>query len=125
MNSVGTLLAQVESVLDAAALARLRELDPDHRAGVVERVLKAYQNSLNNTLRQLDAPDPDVEMLRRLAHTLKSSSASVGALQLSQLCAQVEALAREHKVGELDAAVAQLRREGARVRDALAPLLAD
>jgi len=38
----------------------------------------------------------DAEGIWRAAHSLKSSSAALGALRLSRLCAQIEALAREH-----------------------------
>ena len=82
-------------VLDQAALARLRELDPDGRHGVIQRVFAAFEASLVRMLEQLDALDPPVgqpaaDCVRQWAHTLKSSSASVGALVLAQLCSEVE-----------------------------------
>jgi len=79
-------------VLDAAALARLAELDPQGAAGLVRRVLDTYCTSLERAQRELAAAREPAqhEALRHLAHTLKSSSASVGALVLSALCAQVE-----------------------------------
>ena len=77
------------ATLDAAALARLRELDPDGRHGVLTRVLAAFETSLARMLVQLraelDAGDPGV--VAGVAHTLKSSSASVGALALAASCA--------------------------------------
>jgi len=101
--------AMPDPVLDEAALARLRELDPDGQHGVVARVLVAYEASL---VRQLDlmrvelaAPQPHV--MGGLAHTLKSSSASVGALALSRACEAFEqrvrqgATAQTHDVAEL------------------------
>ena len=39
--------------LDAAALARLRELDPEGRHGVLPRVLGAFEASLARMLAQL------------------------------------------------------------------------
>lgn len=124
MNSVGPFLELVAAHLDAGALQRLRELDPDNRNGIVERVLHTYQTSLGASLQSFDAAAGDVEQLRRLAHTLKSSSASVGALRLSALCAEVENLARQGRDAELRPAVERLRAEGEHLRDALAPLLA-
>jgi HPt (histidine-containing phosphotransfer) domain-containing protein len=83
--------------LDAGALARLRELDPDGRHGVVDRVMVAFETSLARMLVQLAAEheDGDAGVVAGVAHTLKSSSASVGALALAECCAQVERRLRE------------------------------
>lgn len=84
--------------LDEQALARLRELDPDGRHGVVRRVLQAYEGSLQRDLQQLQAlgDDPtDGRTVAGIAHRLKSSSASVGALALSATCAEVESQLRQ------------------------------
>jgi HPt (histidine-containing phosphotransfer) domain-containing protein len=89
--------------LDGAALDRLRELDPDGRHGVLGRVLGAFETSLARMLVQLAAEreggDPGV--VASVAHTLKSSSASVGALSLSRTCAQVEQRLRNGEPGSL------------------------
>jgi hypothetical protein len=102
------------ATLDAAALARLRELDPDGRHGVVLRVLAAFETSLGRMLGQLrtelDAGDPAV--VAGIAHTLKSSSASVGALALSASCAEIERRLREKAAGDLRADVQRLLAEG-------------
>lgn len=79
-------------LLDAQALARLHELDPGGRSGLVQRVLSTYTQSLQRLLEQLHAARAadDRAAMRHAAHTLKSSSASIGAMQLSAWCAQVE-----------------------------------
>jgi HPt (histidine-containing phosphotransfer) domain-containing protein len=89
--------------LDAAALARLRELDPDGRHGVVERVFKAFENSLRRLLGQLEAQRDggDAAVVASVAHTLKSSAASVGALALARTCAEVEYRLRNGESGSL------------------------
>jgi HPt (histidine-containing phosphotransfer) domain-containing protein len=124
MNSVGSLLERAEVVLDRSALQRLRELDPDGRMGVVERVLRTYLQALANSMAAFDAAADDVEQLRRLAHTLKSSSASVGALRLAALCAEVETRVRVGDTADLGTVMSQLRSEGARVHLGLANILA-
>jgi HPt (histidine-containing phosphotransfer) domain-containing protein/CheY-like chemotaxis protein len=102
------------AVLDAAALARLSELDPNGTNRLLERVLHAFETSVARLRPQLDAARAgnDRAAIRLVAHTLKSSSASIGALQLSQLCAQVEAAIRmdtgESLVPQLDALDAAL-----------------
>jgi hypothetical protein len=91
--------------LDAQALARLRELDPDGRQGVVQRVLTAYETSLARMVAQLrlqaEAADADADVVAGIAHTLKSSSASVGALALSRACADLEARLRGGRSADL------------------------
>jgi histidine phosphotransfer protein HptB len=113
------------ATLDAAALARLRELDPDGRHGVVMRVLAAFETSLARMLVQLraelDTGDPGV--VAGVAHTLKSSSASVGALALSAACADVERRLRSGAPGDLHADVQGLVVEGEAALRAVAAML--
>jgi len=111
----------VSGVLDAEALARLSELDPGGKAGLLARVLATYTQSLQRLLVQLHAArgDSDAQAQRHVAHTLKSSSASVGALALSALCADVERKLRDGPMDGLDAQLDQLTSEGHRVLAAL------
>ena len=100
--------------LDAAALARLRELDPDGRHGVVKRVLEAYETSLIRLLGQLRdenyAGDP--ALVAGIAHTLKSSSASVGALALAASCTDIELRLRAGAADDLHVDVHRLLVDG-------------
>jgi len=114
--------AAAAAVLDAKALAKLQELDPGGSSGLVARVLATYAQSLQRQLANLQAArrDADVQGQRHVAHTLKSSSASVGALALSALCADVEQRLREGRSldlgGQLDALTAEAERVLAALR---------
>jgi HPt (histidine-containing phosphotransfer) domain-containing protein len=101
-------------VLDAACMAELRALDPDGKAQLVKRVLATYQASLAKLVDQLREAQAEQgwEQVSRVAHTLKSSSASIGALALSALCADIERLLRR---GDNVAAAALLDRFHAEV----------
>ena len=92
------------SGLDPEALARLTELDPKGENKLLERVLRAFQSSAARLMPQLEAArlSGDRATVQLVAHTLKSSSASIGALELSQVCAQVEGLIRAESAGDLD-----------------------
>jgi histidine phosphotransfer protein HptB len=106
-------------LLDAHALARLQELDPGGQAGLVPRVLATYTLSLERLIEQLKAARTagDHDGMRHAAHTLKSSSASVGALDLSALCAQAELRLRQ---GHADAPLLdRLAAEGQRILSGL------
>jgi HPt (histidine-containing phosphotransfer) domain-containing protein len=100
--------------LDAVAIARLRELDPDGRHGVVTRVLGAFETSLNRMLVQLASEEHggDPGVVAGVAHTLKSSSASVGAISLAHACSEVERRVRSGTPGDLRLEVERLLAEG-------------
>jgi HPt (histidine-containing phosphotransfer) domain-containing protein len=82
--------------LDEQALRQLNALDPRGGQQLVGRVLTAYAQSLRNLLTSLPSvpSEADAEPVRHLVHTLKSSSASVGATRMSALCAATERAAR-------------------------------
>ena len=86
------------------ALARLTELDPIGANRLVDRVLRAFQTSAARLKPQLDAARQSVDrhVIRLVVHTLKSSSASIGALALSQVCAQIETAIRDDVTAELN-----------------------
>lgn len=87
-----TPVPAADVVLDAVALGRLRELDPDGSRGLLPRLLLSFETALLRLLDQMPAAAAagDAAAVCAQAHTLKSSSASVGALALSQVCAEVE-----------------------------------
>ncbi|TMH08214.1 MAG: response regulator [Betaproteobacteria bacterium] len=112
-------------VLDADALARLRELDPGGRSQLLARVLRTFLASLERLLPQMDEAraSDDLGGVRHVSHTLKSSSASIGALQLSQLCAAIEKAARQQQTAELPPMLDDMDAEVERVRAALKKML--
>jgi HPt (histidine-containing phosphotransfer) domain-containing protein len=111
--------------LDAVALARLRELDPDGRHGVVDRVLRAFESSLSRMLVQLTAEREDgrSDVVAVIAHTLKASAASVGALELAKACAEVEHRLRSETHATISADVERLLLEGEAALAAVAAML--
>ena len=113
--------ATAPAVLDATALMRLQELDPSGANKLLERVFKAFESSVQRLAPQLATAREagDLAGIRHVAHTLKSSSASIGALRLSQLCAEVESASRKANKAkprpQLQAALAHCRIMGARL----------
>ena len=93
--------------LDPQAVEQLRQLDPGGANRLILRVVEAYRGSAEKLVPQLhDAmARGDLAGVRRVAHTLKSSSANVGASQLAQLCASVETMVRTGETAGLDEAV--------------------
>ena len=96
LNNIRIEGEATKPVLDAGCMAELRALDPDGKAQLVKRVLATYQASLAKLVDQLRLAQAEGawDQVSRVAHTLKSSSASIGALALSGLCADIERLLR-------------------------------
>ncbi len=92
------------SGLDPGALGRLEDLDPSGERGVVLLILRTFETSLTKMMGELAAQTgaADPKIVFGLAHTLKSSAASVGAQALSAACADVEAALRPPQGGAPD-----------------------
>jgi histidine phosphotransfer protein HptB len=114
-------------LLDPEAIRRLRELDPSGGNKLLERVVAAFSSSLDRLLVDLARAregDPiDLAAVRHVSHTLKSSSASLGATALAARCADIETLAREGRVEGLCEQLDAMLQDIQQVRAALAALL--
>jgi HPt (histidine-containing phosphotransfer) domain-containing protein len=113
------------TVLDAEALARLRELDPSGKSRLLERVLRAFETSAARLGEQFtDArARSDMQGIRHVVHTLKSSSASIGALALARICAEIETSIRTEALADLRPQLDAMDRELAAVLQAVTPML--
>ena len=113
------------TALDATALARLAELDPDGASRLLPRVLTAYLNSIARLHPQFVAARPahDLAAIRHVTHTLKSSSASIGAIKLAAICAEIDAMIRTANTADLDKHLDAMDAELERVLKAVKHLL--
>jgi len=125
LNNSGIEGTATKPVLDAACMAELRALDPDGKAQLVKRVLATYQASLAKLVGQLQLARAEGawDQVSRVAHTLKSSSASIGALALSGLCADIERLLRAGDSASALPLLEKFQAEVARVDDAVGQTL--
>ena len=104
-------------VLDESVLNELAEF-----AGAeMHRIVRLFLEDTPALLRTLEqaAAEPDLARMQEAAHTLKSSSANVGAMALSATAKRIEMSARVHKLERPAVAVALLIAEHARARVAL------
>ncbi|HJV67977.1 Hpt domain-containing protein [Ideonella sp.] len=109
------------SVLDPSSLDQLRQLDPTGGSGFVVRVLGTYIRSLERheaEARQAHSAG-QWDVLARAAHTLKSASASVGALTFSEICADIEGRIRRQEIDQIERHLDRFFSEAALVRDAV------
>ncbi len=114
-------VARADLVLDPAALAGLRELDPTGKNHLLERVLAAFKTSTTRLIPQVQEAlsKADLQGVRHVAHTLKSSAASVGGMKLSAICAELESGIRQGQTLNLAAQVDALVEEVERLLAAL------
>jgi CheY-like chemotaxis protein len=118
----GTAPAEVDGVLDPEQLDRLRELaessgNPVFLAGLVEKFATEAASLLVDLAATTERRDP--EALRSAVHSLKGSSATMGAAAVASACDALEAAAGRGELptpkvlariaGELDRAFTALR----------------
>ncbi|HKE10327.1 MAG TPA: Hpt domain-containing protein, partial [Myxococcota bacterium] len=113
--------AAAPSLLDRRALDAIRELSPDRGATILARVIDSYLVSAPDQLEALRRAlvEKDAKTLQTQAHSLKSSSANVGARDLSELAREVEAFGRAGQTTEAAGLVERMAAAFLRVRDAL------
>jgi HPt (histidine-containing phosphotransfer) domain-containing protein len=90
-------------LLDQKALSNIRVVQRKGAPNVLEKVIRIYfENSprLLQTLRDAVAGDETAETVRMAAHSLKSSSACLGATRFAALCGNLEEMARENRTRE-------------------------
>jgi CheY-like chemotaxis protein len=112
---------EVAPALDAEAFMALKELSEDEDPAFVLSIIAAFLQDTPvhlNTLQQA-VQAADATTLERAAHTLKASSASVGACVMSELCQELQWLGRAGSNTGALALVTQLVSEFERVRQAL------
>jgi len=94
-------------VLDPEALAQIRSID-NNDGQLLGVMIKTFLADAEQWLAQLH-PQSDTATLIHAAHTLKSSSANIGAQRLASICAAIEEGLRSGK--EVDLAAARLALE--------------
>ncbi|HEX3884439.1 MAG TPA: PAS domain S-box protein [Stellaceae bacterium] len=100
----------LKDVIDAAVIDGLRALDRNAGSSRLARAVSRFVEiapPLVATIRQTCADD-DADSLWRAAHSLKSSAGALGAKQLSDRCAEIEALARSSGAAPVRALVSAL-----------------
>lgn len=104
-------------VLDPAVLEELRSI----LGTEVDRLIEVFLDDTPRLIAALEtaAVGPDFEMLRNASHTLKSSSANLGAMSLSNAAKKLELGIRTNTLERPAVAVALIANEFARARQAL------
>jgi signal transduction histidine kinase/DNA-binding response OmpR family regulator/HPt (histidine-containing phosphotransfer) domain-containing protein len=112
-------------VINRVALDKIRALSRERGDALVQKVIAAYVDDTPQQLRTLrSAIDAlDTGNVRRIAHTLKSASANVGAEALAALCKEMEHLGRADTTEGADAILTDMEQEFQAVRHSLTAIL--
>jgi HPt (histidine-containing phosphotransfer) domain-containing protein len=107
--------------LDKNILDQIRSLEGPGGPDLLARVIQAYFQETPAIIDNLrDAMDRgDASTAAKAAHTLKSSSANIGALHLAELFKQLEAHARADFLETAQSLFQQIAQEFGRVQQAL------
>lgn len=108
------------TTFDPSALERLRESVNGDAAFLAELVADYLEDAsqhiktLHHAIEQHDAT-----LLERTAHSLKSTSKTMGAVALATICREIETLAHDGQIDEAASRVPEAARQFAAARDAL------
>lgn len=107
--------------IDRNALDIIASLQPPGSENILRKVILLYLNSscaLMKSVREA-VEGTDFDALHRAAHTLKSSSASLGALAFSGMCKDLDVMGRDKTLVGAKDHLSALEHEYERVRDSL------
>ena len=113
--------SNLNGLLDPAALKQIRALQRPGGPNVLHKVITSYLRDsvqLLETIRGAIAQN-DPPTLHRAAHSLKSTSATLGAQSLAGLCKDLEAIGRMHTTDNASALLPAIEREYQHVATAL------
>lgn len=111
------------AAIDPKTLSELRSLMGDD----LDSVFHAFIGSANQCLDDLSNAinKNDIHKIERSSHTLKGSSANIGAAKLSRLCAVIVEMARNTEQGGYENALGDVVDEYGKVESEITTLLAD
>ncbi len=120
-TEVQTNDSEQETVIDAKAIQAIKDLQMEGEPSILSSVVQTYIKSTEDNMAQLRVklPDASVKDVQIFAHTLKSSSANVGALQLSRMSKELELKCRDRSINGFDPYMKSIETEFMKVKSAL------
>ena len=96
------LRAQGEPVLDARVLEDIFTMERNGARDLLSRLVAAYGKSSAALITSADQgfAQQDAAMVSQALHTLKSSSANLGAVWFSRVCGEIDVLARQQALAD-------------------------
>ena len=103
--------------IDPEAIANLRELNPGDGGEFLREIISIYLEDTPKRIEDLKTTlkASDVGAFTRAAHTIKGSSANVGAQVLRGIAERLEIMSRRDGLGQAGSVVAEIEAEFAKV----------
>ena len=123
MRQSGKTKEEAENTLaiDQSILRNLQNLQVEGESNIVKNIIEAYLKGSQPLIAQLQEvlTTNDIKQLQQTAHSLKSSSANLGAMHLSSMCMELEVKCRKGDLDNIGKFVAAIEMEFPRVKDSL------
>ncbi len=105
--------ARTTALIDESVLDNYRRIQQPGQPDIIQRLVAIYLKSSPDILRQISdaGREDDMEQLWQSAHSLKSSSANLGAPGLACLCETVEEMGRNKRGDNLPELIEKIERE--------------
>ena len=109
------------AILDTAILDDLRELDRDGQSGFLRQIIAVFEEQADEIIADLGtaAANDDETQLANLAHKLKGSARTVGAIELGNHCERLEHEARRGDLAQLATRLEEIAASVTRARASL------
>jgi HPt (histidine-containing phosphotransfer) domain-containing protein len=110
-----------QSVIDQKAIDSIRALQEEGKEDLVNKVITIFLNDSPERLKELRKAvhSGDASAINRIAHTLKSSCTNLGALKLSSLFKEMEAMGRANAIERTPQLLSQIDMEFLAVESAM------
>jgi len=98
------------TLIDDVAIEAITSLQKPGKPDLFAKIVTLFEKNSPDLIESIvAAPDSgDVDSARAAAHSLKSSSAYLGAIEFSSLCKRIETAARENDLARESEAIARL-----------------
>jgi len=122
---VGNPFELTFDVIDQEIIAGLKEIGGDEAKEMLEELLQVYLEEAPVRLKTIEeaANLNDTKTLKQSAHALRSTSVTVGAIQLGKLCEFLESHSEKQNLQNIYSLISQINQEFSRVTYALNNLL--
>lgn len=109
------------ATLDKTVINNIRAMQSDANPDLLKKVINIYLDEFEKLFEALKqaVASGDANALRAAAHSLKSSSANIGAVKMSTLCRDLEDMGRTNSLETAECLLADIVSESDKVRKAL------
>jgi two-component system sensor histidine kinase/response regulator len=117
----GTQPEAAEMIIDERRIEEIRSIGAKSQSDLLDRIIQRFAADVPAKIKNMrvSAQHRDARELRLLSHSLRGSSAQLGAVAVSDLCKQIEMLALDNAVDEASELIEHLEHASVVAQEAL------